>query len=248
MRLITRPPQKGPTRPPCSDKIKGEAGFNFLLLFLSYTFFLWMFMAAEGLERMADEGHIADSLASNPKIIAYEFAARWRHGMAGGWPLYMPGFFVTAVAAWVWAKDRPFKKLLAEGAVTTLLAGLTAKLFASAGTEQVVEAFRRETGLQCESGALGPSATGTALGIYTLITWSALVICAQRSIAGRTLRPLWLPIAMNLILAQVRPWTVGDLTTLWMQQVSRGDTAAILSLALVPIVAAFLVWHQLRTR
>lgn len=220
-----------------------------VLLFVSHTLFLWMFLAAEGLERMAEAARISGTLTLDAKAVAYGFAAKWRHGMAGGWPLYMPGFFATAIATWIWSCGRPLRRrLLAEGITVMALAALTAKLFAPVGTRYIIEAFQHHTNLQCEGVALGSTVVGTGLGLYTLLTWSTGIIASERALASRSVWPLSLPIALNLVLAKVRPWTVGDFTALWWQRVLQGDAVAILSLLLVPGVAAFLVWYQLQLR
>ncbi|MBA3440877.1 MAG: hypothetical protein H0T92_13510 [Pyrinomonadaceae bacterium] len=218
----------------------------FALLFAAHTLFLWMFLAAEGLERMAEAGRISGSLAVDTKAIAYGFAAEWRHGMAGGWPLYMPGFFATAIATWVWSCGRPLRRLLAEGITVMALAALTAKLFAHIGTRYIIEAFEHQTNLQCEGVLLGSTVVGSGLGLYTLLTWSTVIIAGQRAVASRSVWPLWLPVVLNVVLAQIRPWTVGDFTELWGRRVLQGDGVAIISLLLVPSAAAFLVWYQLK--
>ena len=129
-----------------------------------------------------------------------------------------------------------------------LLAALTAKLLAPIGTRCIIEAFQHQTNLQCEGILLGSTVVGSGLGLYTLLTWCTGVIASERALASRSVWPLWLPIALNLVLAKVRPWTVGDFTALWWQRALHGDGVAILSLLLVPGAAAFLGWYQLQLR
>ena len=57
-----------------------------------------MFFAAATLEQTAELGWISAPPGRDARAVAYEFAARWRHGMAGNSPLYMPGFFAVAIA------------------------------------------------------------------------------------------------------------------------------------------------------
>src|SRR5688500_20120960 len=64
-------------------------------MLVTCIFFLWMFFAAATLERTADLGWISAvdrrSAGQDARAIAYEFAARWRHGMSGNSPLYKIG-------------------------------------------------------------------------------------------------------------------------------------------------------------
>jgi hypothetical protein len=52
---------------------------------------------------------------------------------------------------------------------------------------------------------------------------------------------MWIPVAMNLVLAHVRPWTVGDFTHQWVADVARGHPPAILSALAIPALATALV-------
>mgnify|MGYP003291597113 CR=1 FL=1 len=64
------------------------------------------------------------------------------------------------------------------------------------------------------------------------------------SIKLRSLKPLLVPVALNLILALVRPWTVADFTSLWFKQTLEGEPAAVFSAVLTKRMA--LVWpHKL---
>ena len=65
------------------------------LMLVACILFLWMFFAAATLERTADLGGISAPPGREVRLLAYEYAARWRHGMAGNSPLYMPGFFAV---------------------------------------------------------------------------------------------------------------------------------------------------------
>src|SRR5687768_10596337 len=88
---------------------------TFTLALAACTFFLWMFSAAATLEHTAELGGISASTGRDAHAIAYEFAARWRHGMAGNSPLYMPGFFVVAIATWFWCAGKNLMRTLVEG-------------------------------------------------------------------------------------------------------------------------------------
>jgi hypothetical protein len=216
-----------------------------IFLFAAHAFFLWMFMAAEGLERMADAGRISGSPEVDVSALAYQFAAEWRHGMAGGWPLYVPGFFVAAIATWLWSGSRTLRRQLAEGIGIMSLATATAMLVASVGARRIVVAFEHESGLRCEGVPPGPSAVGIVLGLYTLLAWSTVIVGSQRAIATRSVRPLGVPIALNALLFFLRPFSdLSGLTTLWGERVLQGNGIAIASLLAIPGAVTFMGWHQ----
>jgi len=212
----------------------------------AHTLFLWMFLASEGLERMAEAGRFTGPPGLDVKAAAYRFASERRHGMAGGWPLYMPGFFAVAIATWLGAGGRPFLRLLVEGVAVMALATCMAVALAPLGTTRVMESFGRLSGLHSEGAPLGSTHVGAGLGLLTLVTWNLFVLAGQRALAGRSLWPLWLPVAPGVLLAVSRPITVDDFVTLWAQRVAQGEGVAVFSLLAVPAATALLVWHQRR--
>ena len=211
--------------------------------------FLWMFFAASTLERTADLGGI--SAAPGPldaRALAYEFAARWRHGMAGNSPLYMPGFFASAIAFWFWCAGRSLPRMLGEGAILIGVASVCAALLAPFAAPYILADFVAQKGVTVSHA----SSTGTwvnfAQGVYSLLTWSTVIIAARWSIRLRSLKPLLIPLALNLVLAVIRPWTVADFTSLWMQQTLDGETLAVISFLLIPIISGFMAWAELRSK
>src|SRR6185436_12721389 len=93
---------------------------------VSCTLFLWMFFAAATLERTADLGGILAPPGYDARAVAYEFAARWRHGMAGNSPIYMPGFFAAAIALWFWSAGKSLSRILLEGSLLISAASVCA--------------------------------------------------------------------------------------------------------------------------
>lgn len=69
----------------------------------------------------------------------------------------------------------------------------------------------------------------------------------HRDLVLRTLKPLLIPLVLNLVLATVRPWTVADFTSRWVRQTLDGEPAAVFSFLLVPIVSGFMAWVELRS-
>ena len=216
------------------------------LVYLAFTLFQWMFLSAESLELMADSDQIRGTQGENAKLLAYQFAASWRHGMAGNSWLYMPGFFAAALAGWYWALARPRWRLWFQGFALVLLADLSARLLAPTGASLVIQAFENSSGFLCHGATPTPSLKGSFIGLYTLITWCSFVIGSQRALSRRSLRPFALAVILAVALARIRPWTVGDFTELWLQALHDGNPVAIVSLLAIPVLAALLVVYQIQ--
>jgi hypothetical protein len=216
-------------------------------LFSAQTLFLWMFFVAGGLERLAELGHIIGPASMNVKATAFDFAARWRHGMAGGWPLYMPGFFVTAVALWRRAVGLNLRRVVAECAVTGALAVIAAWLLAPGGANLALDSFHAETGLRCAGDWPGVAGRVVGQGVLTLISWNSFVLTSQLAIIRKSFRPLVVPTALSIVLILIRPFTVNDFTSLWRQRVWQGDPVAVLSALLIPLLSLLLVRILLRS-
>jgi hypothetical protein len=100
-----------------------------------------------------------------------------------------------------------------------------------------------------ESGAIsGGSAIAAAQAIYTLLTWGTFVISSRFALRQRSFKPLLAPSLLGIVLALVRPWTVGDLASLWIQRSFNAEPAATLSLVAVPILAIFLGLCEFKQR
>ncbi|MBK6797500.1 MAG: hypothetical protein IPG76_12145 [Acidobacteria bacterium] len=211
-------------------------------LFLTQTFFLWMFFTAGSLERLAELDLISGPPGADVRHLTFAFAARWRHGMTGGWPLYMPGFFVTAVAVWFWVYGLTWRKIIAEYAVMMGLAVVVALLFLPASHSFIVAAFQQQTGLQCEAEGLTVAARVIGQGLFTLINWSSFVGACQFCLVQKSFRPLWLPAGLSLVLVLIRPFTADEFTSFWRQQIWQGEVVAIVSALLIPLLSAWFVW------
>jgi hypothetical protein len=207
-----------------------------------------MFLSAESLELMADRDRILGLPGEDVRFLAYQFAAKWRHGMAGNSWLYMPGFFAVALAGWHWARSQPMRQLWLLGLALALLADLSARLLAPSGASLVIQAFESESGVLCHGAAATPSWRGSFMGLYTLITWCSFVIGSQQALSRRSLRPLVLAVVLTVVLALIRPWTVGDFTELWLQALLDGNQVAIVSLLAIPALAALLVGYQAKEK
>ena len=212
------------------------------------TFFLWMFFVAATLERTADLGWISVTANKDSRPVAYEFAARWRHGMSGNSPLYMPGFFGVAVASWFWCNRKSLLRMLSEGFTLLAVAAVCAALLAPYAAPWIVSDFSEQAGMSVSQFCTTGTWLAWAQGIYSLLTWTTVIIASRWSIKLRTLKPLLIPLALNLVLAFIRPWTVADFTSEWLRKALDGEPTAITSLLAVPILSAFLAWVELRSK
>jgi hypothetical protein len=213
--------------------------------FTACTFFLWMFFATTPLERMADVGLITANAGREPRATAYAFAAQWRHGMAGNPPLYMPGFFATAGAVWFWSVGKTLRRILVEAMGLLGIAFVVANILAPFGSVMVLERFRLQTGCAVLGTASSQSLIAAAQAAYTLLTWGTFVVASRFALKLRSFKLLLVPSLLGVVLLFVRPWTVGDLTSLWIRRSCNAEPVAAISLVLVPLVGAFLGLFEL---
>ena len=216
------------------------------LAFVACSFFLWMFFAAATLEQTADVGGISGSPGRDAHAVAYEFAAKWRHGMAGNSPLYMPGFFAVAIATWFWCAGKSLPRMLAEGLPLLGLTAVCAGLLAPYAAPWILSDFVAQESFNVSHASSSGTWIASAQGVYSLLTWSTVIIASRWSIRLRSLKPLLIPLGLNFVLAFVRPWTVADFTSGWLRQALDSEPAAVISFLLVPMISGFLAWVELR--
>jgi hypothetical protein len=211
-------------------------------LFAAQTFFLWMFFVAGGLERLAELGQVVGPQGVNVRSTVFDFAARWRHGMTADWPLYMPGFFVTAIVLWRRAIGLSLRPIVVECAVTGMLAIVIAWLLSIASARLILDAFHAQTDLRVVG--IWPVITIRVIGqgLFTLISWNSFVLASQFAIIHKSFKPLLIPAALSIVLVLIRPFTVGDFTSLWVQRSFEGDGVAIFSALLIPFLSVLLAW------
>jgi hypothetical protein len=211
------------------------------LLVAAEVLFLWMFLAADSLEQLAASQGFGHGTTDG----ALAFAASWRHGMAGNSPLYMPGFFAVAVAAWIWWDEA--RPAAARNYLTALVAACgTAWLAAPVGGEQVVSAFAISVGATPSLPVPGALPRAMFIGVYTLLTWSAFALGCRVALQRKDWIPLVPAIPLTAGLVALRPWTVDEFSTTWWNRLSDGDAAATFSLVMIPAVGALLYWLQAR--
>jgi hypothetical protein len=203
-----------------------------VLIFLaaSEALFLWMFLAADPLEQLA---FAPGASGPGPETdAAIDFAAEWRHGMAGNSPLYLPGFFLTSAAAWMHAaRTRHARQHVTDLVAATSMALLVAFVAAPWGARMVVGAFAVHQRVPVPTTIPAPSIGSLLVGLYTLFTWMVFTICARRSLVRRNPYLLLAPAVLTIILINVRPWTVNDFLGFWASQLVAGNAVAWWSLA-----------------
>jgi hypothetical protein len=210
--------------------------------------FLWMFFAAATLEHTAEMGWISAAPGLYARALAYEFAAKWRHGMAGNSPLYMPGFFAVAIAMWFWCDGKGLTRMLAEGLPLLVASAVCAALLAPYAAPRILADFVAQERVSVSHAAASGTWIASVQGVYSLVTWSTGVIASRWSIRRRSLKPLLIPLGLNVVLALVRPWTVADFTSRWFRQALDGEPTAVISFLLVPMLSVLLAWVELRPR
>jgi hypothetical protein len=215
-----------------------------VLLLAADILFLWMFLSAESIVQMAGNGQVSGYGPGNIHLEAARFAARWKHGMAGNSPLYMPGFFCVGIFTWLGSLGRPIRKAVPNGVALMVAALPIAALLAPKGAQYAVRSFELVSGLSCTGSIPGYSLSGIAVSLYTLVTWEAGIFCVQLSVARRSIKFIAIPFIMNVILLRLRPWAVNDYLTQWMADVLDGLPIAILSLLAVPFFTLLLLACQ----
>ena len=218
------------------------------LVLLACVFFLWMFFAAATLEHTAELGWISPSPGRDARAVAYEFAARWRHGMAGNSPIYMPGFFAVGIAMWFWCAGKSLRRMIAEGLLLITIAAAVATILAPYTAPRILSDFVAQEGVNVSRAPSSGTWVAWAQGVYSLLTWSTLIVASRWSIKLRSFKPLLVPLILNLILALVRPWTVADFTSQWATQALDGEPVAVISFMLIPIISGFMAWVELRPK
>ena len=212
---------------------RGGAVLLWLALVAADALFLWMFLSVAGIESASDMNG--------------QFVADWRHGMAGNSPIYMPGFFALAPAAWYWTRPRPFVRLVGEGTAALLVGCAIAWHAAPVGQAASAAAFELRFGVSATE-AQAPIWSATLVGAGTAACWSIFVVTSRLALMLRTLRPLALVPLPYIVLVLSRPWSVDRLLAVWATHAAHGDEVAIGSLLAIPILTTVFVRTTRRAR
>lgn len=214
------------------------------LLTAANASFLWMFLSTDPLEQMAAQIQATRGL---PAADPLQFAAAWRHGMAGNSWVFMPGFFVTAAAVWLHARRAASGLAHPERFAAGVVALICAVAGAPAGAATVVDAFAEASNIALAHPVPSVSGIGAFRAAYTLVTWSVFVLACRRALLERAVRPFVAPGVLTVGLAVIRPWTVDDFVSHWLAGVASGEAVAVVSLTLAFLVAALLAASERRS-
>ena len=101
--------------------------------------------------------------------------------MAGNSPIYMPGFFAVAIAIWFWCAGKSLPRMLARDCFFLVRRPCVLPCWHLTGATDPLR-------LRCQEGfnVSHASSSGTwiawAQGVYSLLTWSTVIIAARWSI------------------------------------------------------------------
>jgi hypothetical protein len=120
------------------------------------------------------------------------------------------------------------------------------------GARRAVADFEQATGTSLPAPLPYPSAVGAVRALYTLATWSVFVLACRRGLADRAWRLFVVTAILTVGLVLIRPWTVGDFTSLWRDRAAAGDPvacgSAAAALAIAWLLAASIQRNQSRSK
>lgn len=211
----------------------GFAVLLWLTLVAADALFLWMFLSVAPIE--------------SASAVNQQFAADWRHGMAGNSPIYMPGFFALAAAAWYWTRPRPVLRVVVEGTGALLVGCGVAWLALPVGEAAAAATFEQRVGVSAIDAQVSMW-RATLVGAGTAACWTIFVVASRMALMLRTFRPFALVPIPYVVLAFTRPRSVDDLLALWRTRAAHGDAVAIGSLLAIPILTTVFVRTTRRVR
>ena len=209
--------------------------FRLAPVFIADFFFMWMYFGSKALERTLEPAGAGAAHAA-------EWGYLWRHGMTAGWPLYIPGFFAVGFAIAFWSRGRPLRNVVLGRVAILLSATIVAWPVGAVSREVMARSFEVYSGNDLDQSLLLPPVLSGAIGCLTNLCWSMLVISAQAAISSRSFLPLVVPFCLYAGLAIVRPGDFGELTNPWIDGLGDRDPAAIVSTALLLVLAFVIAW------
>jgi hypothetical protein len=218
-----------------------------LLLIAAQAHFLWMFFAAEAVPQAAAAAAADGTAPGSLALEAARFAAQWKHGMTGNSPIYMPGFFAVGLLTWLWSLGRPLRRLAIEWVVLAAAATVVGAWLSPLGAARALRGFQEMHPVALPGLPAGFTTASAGVSLFTLLTWSAGIVCLQRSIARRSVAPMSAPLILNLLLVRLRPGAASEYTSRWVANLAEGDPVAIASLIAVPVLLALVISYQLRS-
>jgi len=209
-----------------------------LALVAADALFLWMFLSVVQLEAIGQAARGASETWTARPVL--QFVADWRHGMAGNSPLYMPGFFALAAAAWYWTRAQSLSRLLIHGVCALGAGACIAWLASPIGEAAATAAFERTFGVNAAR-LSSPVWQAGLVGAYTAACWTVFVVASKKALVQRTFRPFAVVPIPYVALVFTRTWSVNGLLATWCVRAADGDPIAVGSFVAIPVLTAIFV-------
>ncbi|MGI8971293.1 MAG: hypothetical protein ACR2HB_11395 [Dehalococcoidia bacterium] len=206
-----------------------------------------MYFSAAGFLQTAEACGLSSSACQEIAVAAHRFADDWKHGMLGGWPVFVPGFFLLTLATALWSRDRSWREIVGQGIGVIIIATIVARALAPLGTARLFPIFEHAAGLMVQRRPIDPPLGRSATGVFTLVSWCSLVIAYQYAVIRHRVWPLIPPIGVSVLLNGVRPGELRSLVEPWTQRLQTGDPVAVHTTILIPLLLALLWWHARRS-
>jgi hypothetical protein len=208
---------------------------SFATLIAADTFFLWMFFAAESVRAVATgrEGASLELTTAASRMVATE----WRHGMIGGWPFYMPGFFALTMAIAWWSRNGTWRRLLLSRLSALTVASLVAAWLTPLATPWLERLLVDRIGPAMLTTPLVVSWSTAARGWFTVGAWSVFVGLSVLAVQRRRPAAILGAVPGFVALHFTRSGEAGDLVQAWAVRAGGGEPEAWLTLALIPATA-----------
>lgn len=209
-----------------------------IALLAAWSLFLWMFVAADGMERK-----VRDQLPPHTWAQAAQYAADWRHGMRQSW-VAMPGFLAVLLAAGWWQAGTAVRPLALEAVCVGVTSLVIAQWAAPATSGALAQAFAADHGREAPLGTASASWEAAGAGLLTVASWTALVVGLLHVPSRGAARSLAPALVLYAALACTRPWIlVAGATRGWLSRAIGADAVALASMSLL-VAAAWLVSRQ----
>ncbi|MGE3421388.1 MAG: hypothetical protein AB7N24_04975 [Dehalococcoidia bacterium] len=200
--------------------------------------FLGMYLSTIGLGEAVARGDFGPPA---PQMIerADEFGVLWRHGQTG-WPIYVPGFFVSAFAVAPSIRHRKTSALAITGA--GLVSGwLVAATLAPLCARFVAADFAGRNDLPAPAAVSVVSPLMGYPAAITFMAWTTLVLSFGFALKARHWRLFVPAFALYAVVAGIRgSFAFGELARTWFAESLAGDEVAIASLVVAASGGALL--------
>jgi hypothetical protein len=219
-----------------------------VFLFWAYLLFMWMFFTTEAFKNDVLLAHRSGVLNAEQLKHGLRLGSAWRHGMAGGWPVFLPGFFLLSLALVWWSNGRSGRGRWIEAGGLLLGATICAVALTRYGQAVLANLFERDLGVVLAGAVLDLKNLGVGPALLTAGAWTSCMLLAVHAIELRRPRIMLLALIPYAALYVARPGAAEQLNREWAGRVMLGEPAAILTLALIPVMAVGIFWAARSSR